>query len=104
MSTDPAQLTALGPGTAGMIRVGLEQMHQTFGEDLVLRLGRMELVETREDAVDVRFFLLAKGRKRPGEVPLAFDATIARRDDGRLEFVTLTRAWGARGRRGGGLR
>ena len=96
MSGDPARVAALGPGAVPMSRTAGQQLRQAFGEDLALRPGRVDVVAAREDAIDVRFNLLAKSRTRP-ETPVPFNATVGR-VGATLQFVSLQRAGPGRGR------
>ena len=77
---------------------GVQQLNDTFGEDVTLRVGRIEPLQVADDQVTVRFIIFARGTARP-ESALAYVATINRDAAGELRFKELRREW--EGRRGG---
>jgi len=96
------RITALGPGAVMMGMRGMQQMKDAFGDPIQARLGRIEHIATRPDAVDVRFFLLVSGSARPQPAPLAFTATISR-GDGERTFIALRREFSQGRGRGGAI-
>jgi class 3 adenylate cyclase len=90
-------LAALGPGAVALGNRGLQQVRTSFGDGLVMRVGRIEPRRIRGNTAEIRFVLLAKSASRP-EMPLAFDAVIVRGGNG-LHFADLRREW-PQGRRG----
>lgn len=95
------RVAALGPGAVAMSGRGVQQMRQTFGDDVRARLGRIEHIATREDAVEIRFFLLVTSPSRQRTAPLAFTATISR-GSGERRFLQLRRDFAEGGREGRG--
>lgn len=96
------RISALGPGAVMMAMRGLQQMKDAFGDPIQARLGRIEHIATRPDAVDVRFFLIVSGSTRRQPAPLAFTATISR-GAGERTFTALRREF-QQGREGRGGR
>jgi class 3 adenylate cyclase len=91
-------LAALGPGTMFMSGRGVQQLKDSFGENVTLRVGRIEPLQVADDQVTVRFIVFARGAAR-AESPLAYVATINRDAAGELRIKDLRREW--EGRRGG---
>ena len=95
LSTQPprAVLARAFPGaTPAHVRI-FQQMRQTLGDTVRLRLGPMKPRAPRGDTADVRFFIIANG-PAGNEVQLPFEALIVRDGPG-FRFTELRRAPGA---------
>ena len=92
-------VAALGPGAILLSGRGVQQLKDTFGTNLAIRVGRIEPLKILDDKVMVRVVLFAKGSARP-EMPLVYVATIDRDTQGQLRFAELRREFvdGRRGR------
>ncbi|MEX2271867.1 MAG: adenylate/guanylate cyclase domain-containing protein [Vicinamibacterales bacterium] len=94
------RIAALGPGAVPMSLHGVQQMRDAFGDGLMARVGRIEPIATRDDAVEIRFFLLVSSNTRQ-QTPLSFTAAVSRGGD--FTFIELRREFQpGRGRGGGG--
>lgn len=89
----------LGPAAVtAMTGRGAQQMRESFGAGLSMRLGRIDAAPLNGGRLPVKFVVLAKSDTR-SEMPMIFIALIDRDPQGQLKIVDLRREIpGRRGR------